>query len=57
MFVANVLGVKMNIGIRLIIALIIIIYRPAPEIGLNILEKCWKSFGKSLEKLCGNPEK
>ena len=27
------------------------------EIGLNILEKSWKSFGKSLEKMCGNPEK
>ena len=26
------------------------------EIGLNILEKSWKSFGKSLEKMCGNPE-
>ena len=25
------------------------------EIGLNILEKSWKSFGKSLEKMCGNP--
>ena len=51
---ANVLGVKTNIGIRLIIALIIIIYMGL-EIGLNILERSWKSFGKSLEKMCGNP--
>ena len=27
------------------------------EIGLNVLEKSWKSFGKSLEKMCGNPVK
>ena len=48
---ANVLGVKTNIGIRLIIALI-----KGLEFGLNIVEKSWKSFGKSLEKMCGNPE-
>ena len=23
------------------------------EIGLNILEMSWKSFGKSLKKMCG----
>ena len=47
---ANVLGVKTNIGIRFIIALI-----KGLEFGLNILEKSWKSFGKSLERMCGNP--
>ena len=47
---ANVLGVKTNVGIRLIIALI-----KGLEFGLNILEKSWKSFAKSLEKMCGNP--
>ena len=47
---ANVLGVKTNVGIRLIIALI-----KGLEFGLNILEKYWKGFGKSLEKMCGNP--
>ena len=36
---ANVLGVKTNVGIRLIIALI-----TGLEFGLNILEKSWIFF-------------
>ena len=40
---ANVLGVKTNIGIRLLIALI-----KGLEIGLNILEKSWKIIGKNV---------
>ena len=25
------------------------------EIGLDVLEKFWKSFGNALIKMCGNP--
>jgi len=25
------------------------------EIGLDVLEKFWNSFGNSLVKMCGNP--
>ena len=51
---ANVLGVKTNIGIRLIIALIVIIYGPGNWVKHSgkVLEKFWI---KSLEKMCGNP--
>ena len=40
---ANVLGVKTNVGIRLLIALI-----KGLEIGLNIQEKSWKIIGKNV---------
>ena len=47
---ANVLGVKTNIGIRLIIALIIIIYGPGNWVKYSgkVLEKFWKIIGKNV---------
>ena len=47
---ANVLGVKTNIGIRLIIALIIIIYGPGnwDKYSGKVLEKFWKIIGKNV---------
>ena len=51
---ANVLGVKTNIGIRLIIALIIIIYGPGKWVKYSgkVLEKFWKIIGKNVWESC-----
>ena len=54
MFVANVLGVKTNIGIRLIIALIIIICGPGNWVKYygKVLEKFWKIIRKHVWEPC-----
>ena len=51
---ANVLGVKTNIGIRLIIAMIIITYGPGNWVKYSgkVLEKFWKIIGKNVWEPC-----
>ena len=53
---ANVLGVKTNIGIRLIIALIIIIYGPGNWVKYSgkVLERFWKIIGKNVWEPCSS---
>ena len=55
---ANVLGVKTNIGIRLIIALIIILYGPGNWVQYSgkVLEKFWKIIGRNVWEPCNLPK-